>query len=500
MLLGYARVSTADQNPDHQTDALHRAGVTPTDVYLDHASGAKASRPQLDQALRNLREGDTLIITRLDRLGRSVLHLVTLGASLRERGIGLKVLEQGIDTSTAEGRAMFGMLSVLAELQRELIVANTRDGLATARSVAEPAGAARNSPPRKHFTPKSSTTPAITPSNRSPTYSAYPALPSTDTSTRHQSANAPPPATARRPPLNAGSCTAAPRTPILPIRCLRRRGGRPVHRRPHPADGVRIQAVAGVARRCYNRLGIDAAVGQAFLAALAGDAPAACLAAAQQLSDGHDSALEQYRRQVQQARYDATKAERRYLAVDAENRLVARGLETAWEKALTSLAATEAELGRRERQAPKPLTAEQQSQILKLSENLDVVFSAPSTTDRDRKELLGTLLTDVTISIDRAAGHADLVLRWKGGAITELTVPLIARNQDRLRTDEDTVDLVRRLALHYTDAQIAGILGRQKRLTATDYRSRPAECRAFAITGTSTATNLNPSPRAATGS
>lgn len=134
MLLGYGRVSTADQNPDHQTDALHRAGVALTDVYLDHASGAKASRPQLDQALRNLREGDTLIITRLDRLGRSVLHLVTLGASLRERGIGLKVLEQGIDTSTAEGRAMFGMLSVLAELQRELIVANTRDGLAAARA------------------------------------------------------------------------------------------------------------------------------------------------------------------------------------------------------------------------------------------------------------------------------------------------------------------------------------------------------------------------------
>ncbi len=134
MLLGYARVSTTDQNPDHQTDALHRAGVEPTDVYLDHASGAKASRPLLDQALRNLRQGDTLIITRLDRLGRSVLHLVSLGASLRERGIGLKVLEQGIDTSTAEGRAMFGMLSVLAELQRELIVANTRDGLAAARA------------------------------------------------------------------------------------------------------------------------------------------------------------------------------------------------------------------------------------------------------------------------------------------------------------------------------------------------------------------------------
>ena len=75
-----------------------------------------------------------MVITRLDRLGRSMLHLVTLGAELRERGVGLRVLEQGIDTATAEGRAMFGMLSVLAEFQRELIVANTRDGLAAARA------------------------------------------------------------------------------------------------------------------------------------------------------------------------------------------------------------------------------------------------------------------------------------------------------------------------------------------------------------------------------
>ena len=133
MLIGYARVSTADQNPDHQIDALTRAGVE--NIYLDRASGAKASRPELDKALASAnRRGDQLVITRLDRLGRSVLHLVTLGAALQERGVGLRVLEQGIDTSTAEGRAMFGMLSVLAELQRELIAANTRDGLAAARA------------------------------------------------------------------------------------------------------------------------------------------------------------------------------------------------------------------------------------------------------------------------------------------------------------------------------------------------------------------------------
>jgi DNA invertase Pin-like site-specific DNA recombinase len=134
MLFGYARVSTSDQNPAHQIDALIRAGVERDHIYLDTASGTKASRPQLDLLLKVLRTGDTLKITRLDRLGRSVLHLVTLGAELRDRGVGLHVLEQGIDTTTAEGRAMFGMLSVLAELQRELIVANTRDGLAAARA------------------------------------------------------------------------------------------------------------------------------------------------------------------------------------------------------------------------------------------------------------------------------------------------------------------------------------------------------------------------------
>ncbi|MGN2642445.1 recombinase family protein [Nocardia takedensis] len=134
MLIGYGRVSTAEQNPAHQIDALRRAGVGETDIHINTASGAKASRPKLDLVLTIARTGDTIVITRLDRLGRSMLHLVNLGADLRERGIGLKVLEQGIDTDTAEGRAMFGMLSVLAEFQRELIVANTRDGLESARA------------------------------------------------------------------------------------------------------------------------------------------------------------------------------------------------------------------------------------------------------------------------------------------------------------------------------------------------------------------------------
>lgn len=134
MDFGYARVSTADQNPDHQIDALLRSGVDERNIHIDYASGAKASRPEFDILLKRLREGDTLKATRLDRISRSLVHLVMLGADLRERGVGLHIIEQGIDSSTPEGRAMFGMLGVMAELQRELILANTMDGLASARA------------------------------------------------------------------------------------------------------------------------------------------------------------------------------------------------------------------------------------------------------------------------------------------------------------------------------------------------------------------------------
>lgn len=128
VLIGYARVSTADQNPDHQIDALVRAGV-------EAATSTSMSHPG---PRCRARKGDTLKVTRLDRLGRSVHHLVNLGAELKDRGVGLNVLEQGIDTTTPEGRAMFGMLSVLAEYQRELIVANTRDGRARPAALRHP--------------------------------------------------------------------------------------------------------------------------------------------------------------------------------------------------------------------------------------------------------------------------------------------------------------------------------------------------------------------------
>jgi DNA invertase Pin-like site-specific DNA recombinase len=212
---------------------------------------------------------------------------------------------------------------------------------------------------------------------------------------------------------------------------------------------------------------IDAAVAGAFLAALAPAALQACLIAAQQLENGHDAALGQWRRQVEQARYQAARAERRYRAVDPDNRLVARGLETEWEHALREHADAETELTRRQAARPKGLSGQERAAILALGDDLDAVWDAPTTTDKDRKQLLRTLLDEVNITLrrDDPDPHAGLVLRWKGGAISELTVPL-RRPQPKIRTAEDTIALIRRLAAHYPDATIAGILNRQHRTTA----------------------------------
>jgi DNA invertase Pin-like site-specific DNA recombinase len=223
--------------------------------------------------------------------------------------------------------------------------------------------------------------------------------------------------------------------------------------------GARHMSVGGQA--------LDAAVAAAFLAALAPTALDACLQAAAQLEDGHDAALAQHRRQVEQARYHAARAERRYRAVDPDNRLVARGLETEWEHALRELTGAEAELARRQAARPRTLAGAERAAILALGDDLAQVWDAPTTADKDRKQLLRTLLDEVNITLHRddPGPHAALVLRWKGSAISELTVPL-RRRQPKIRTSEDTISLIRRLAVHYPDAQIAGILNRQHRTTA----------------------------------
>jgi DNA invertase Pin-like site-specific DNA recombinase len=127
-------VSTRDQHPEAQHDALLAAGCEPGRIYIDTVSGKLARRPELDTALLVLREGDQLAVTKLDRLGRSLAHLITLSAELRQRGAGLVVLDQGIDTSTAVGRMFFQILGAIAEFEHALMSERTMDGLAAARA------------------------------------------------------------------------------------------------------------------------------------------------------------------------------------------------------------------------------------------------------------------------------------------------------------------------------------------------------------------------------
>jgi len=133
MRIGYGRVSTRDQNPDGQLDALTAAGCD--EVLIDKASGKLARRPALDQALlMAARPGDQLVITKLDRLGRSLEHLIALAKDLHARGVDLVVLDQGIDTSTALGRMFFQILGAIAEFEHALMSERTRDGLEAARA------------------------------------------------------------------------------------------------------------------------------------------------------------------------------------------------------------------------------------------------------------------------------------------------------------------------------------------------------------------------------
>lgn len=132
MKIGYGRVSSQEQHPEAQHDALTMAGCDK--VFIDKASGKLASRPELDKCLAALREGDSLVITKLDRLGRSLKNLIALAEELKERGVALVVLDQGIDTSTPIGRMFYQILGAVAEFERELIVERTHDGLAAARA------------------------------------------------------------------------------------------------------------------------------------------------------------------------------------------------------------------------------------------------------------------------------------------------------------------------------------------------------------------------------
>jgi DNA invertase Pin-like site-specific DNA recombinase len=219
---------------------------------------------------------------------------------------------------------------------------------------------------------------------------------------------------------------------------------------------------------CLNvgGLGIDQAVARTFLDAISPAALEASLLAIEELQSNRDAALAQWRLEVERSRYEAERAERRYRAVEPENRLVARGLETEWENRLRDLSVAEAELHRREQQQPPPIGQDQRQRIVALGSDLQQVWNAPTTTDRDRKELLRTLLEEVIIAVDRTEHRAHLTLRWCSGTLTTFDFSLPHYKPSGIRTNEDTIALMTRLAAHYSDDVIAGILNRQGRRTA----------------------------------
>ena len=130
MLFGYARVSTIDQNPDLQLDALRIAGCER--IFTDKSSGASQNRPQFKEVFNYLRKNDVLVIWKLSRLARSLKQIIAIVSDMDEKGIGLRVLTQNIDTTTPEGRPLFHMIAAFDEFQREIIVENTRAGLVAA--------------------------------------------------------------------------------------------------------------------------------------------------------------------------------------------------------------------------------------------------------------------------------------------------------------------------------------------------------------------------------
>jgi DNA invertase Pin-like site-specific DNA recombinase/transposase len=229
--------------------------------------------------------------------------------------------------------------------------------------------------------------------------------------------------------------------------------------------------VEGRGHYCLNIGGvqIDQAVAKAVLEALTPAALQASLKAAEQLHADHDSALAQWRLALERARYEAERAERRYRNVEPENRLVARGLEAEWEKRLREAQQAQSELTLREQQRACTLDAAQGQRIALLGMDLKRVWAAPTTEDRDRKQLLRALLDDVIIAVKRDEHRAHLTLRWRSGTLTDLEIEL-PRRQAAVRTDEDTIELIRRLAAHYPDATIAAILNRQGRKSAYEER------------------------------
>lgn len=212
---------------------------------------------------------------------------------------------------------------------------------------------------------------------------------------------------------------------------------------------------------------LDQAVAAAFLEAVTPAGVAATAGAVRELHDQHDERLAGQRLALEHAEFEADRARRQFDACEPEHRLVARTLERALEDALIAVEREQGKLAALEQTRPAPLTDDERTALAGLARDLPRLWNAPTTTDRDRKELLRTLVRDVIITVQAAERRADVELCWEGGARTELTVRLNARGPERRRLPDDTIELIRRLAAHHPDHQIAAILARNGHRTGT---------------------------------
>jgi hypothetical protein len=231
----------------------------------------------------------------------------------------------------------------------------------------------------------------------------------------------------------------------------------------------RTHQLQGTARPCQSvgGLRLDRTVSDAFLEAVTPAGVDATVGALESLQADHEERARLQRLALERADYEAAQRQRQFDACEPENRLVARTLETTLEQALAQAQRERRALTELDCHRPASLTEREQRALRHLAADLPRVWAAASTTNRDRKELLRTLLDDVVITVDRQAQRATVELFWQGGARSELPVKLNHSGLKKTSTSEDLIELIRRLAEHSPDRDIAMILAKQGRLTPT---------------------------------
>ena len=232
---------------------------------------------------------------------------------------------------------------------------------------------------------------------------------------------------------------------------------------------MRAHHLHGVDHACQSLGGVrlEKAIAAAFLEAVTPAGVRACAEAVEELERAHEQRLAGQRLAVERAQFEADRAQRQFDACEPENRLVARTLEARLEIALGALEPERRKLAELESRRPEPLTTAERQALVRIAKDLPRLWAAETTTARDRKELLRTLITEIIVTVTEEPRRAEVEICWEGGARTQLTVPLVHRGPESTRTREDTVDLIRRLAAHTNDRQIAAILNKQGRRTGT---------------------------------